>query len=620
MQLAAIRDEISHSPDVQFRHEVSRAHKAGALDDPSSSVKINDIDMVNMRSMLRLSWKMTRKLKSWLKEHNIASDCEKKVRAQEAKLIGDNLEGEWVPLQFHNEERKETEIIKTPLVKVTSLERKVMSLLDEYEKLNLLSFDDTGGEVWLKVGGDKGGSSFKMMMQIANVSKPNSVQNTTIVLMFDAVDNIFNLQLALQGFSAEIEHLTTTTWRGRPLRAFHFGDYEYLSKIYGLTGPNGRHCCLYCLVSKQDMMKPATERGERQSRTLATLEEHLHQFQHSGSKSAKDHFNVVRQPLVTIPIDQVCPPGLHISLGLFLKHFNSMEKACHQLDIQTVAYLAPQDAPSNLSKNMINMVERHRLEAMLAEKEEERKDLMEQLSCFILLYPEEAASQPVQLLQESVKEKDSEINDVKVDLNKSSKVSVASGMIAASLDQALQDMHVQRQAYHGKSFIGNHVHKCLKPDNIIRLTTRVADTMKQLCPDSEPLIREAERVAATYRNLFTLFGRCHVAINTCGFLKDDKINELESNIKDYLHFFRTNFPTESVPPKMHLLEEHIVPWLRRWRATMGTMGEQGGESVHAQINNIKRDLRGYNNDLDLLLRSVRGQWLASNPQTYKLYM
>eukprot|EP00057_Strongylocentrotus_purpuratus_P012628 XP_011667102.1 PREDICTED: uncharacterized protein LOC105439619 [Strongylocentrotus purpuratus] len=134
MQLAAIRDEISHSPDVQFRHEVSRAHKAGALDDPSSSVKINDIDMVNMRSMLRLSWKMTRKLKSWLKEHNIASDCEKKVRAQEAKLIGDNLEGEWVPLQFHNEERKETEIIKTPLVKVSSLERKVKSLLDEYEK------------------------------------------------------------------------------------------------------------------------------------------------------------------------------------------------------------------------------------------------------------------------------------------------------------------------------------------------------------------------------------------------------------------------------------------------------------------------------------------------------
>lgn len=108
---------------------------------------------------------------------------------------------------------------------------------------------------------------------------------------------------------------------------------------------------------------------------------------------------------------QVCPPGLHISLGLFLKHYNSMEKACHQLDLKTVAYLAPQDNPDNLSKNMVLMVEQHRLKALLAEKEEERKDLMEQLSCFILLYPEETASQPVHLLQEAVEEKDSEIND-----------------------------------------------------------------------------------------------------------------------------------------------------------------------------------------------------------------
>lgn len=92
--------------------------------------------------------------------------------------------------------------------------------------------------------------------------------------------------------------------------------------------------------------------------------------------------------------------------------------------------------------------------------------------------------------------------------------------------------------------------------------------------------------------------------------------QISRNIKDYLHLFRTNFTTEAVPPKMHLLKEHIVPWL----ATMGTMGEQGGESIHAQINNIKRDLQGYTNDLDLLLRSIRGQWLASNPQTYKLYM
>ena len=34
---------------------------------------------------------------------------------------------------------------------------------------------------------------------------------------------------------------------------------------------------------------------------------------------------------------QVCPPGLHISLGIFQKIFDSLEKACHQLDIKIAA-------------------------------------------------------------------------------------------------------------------------------------------------------------------------------------------------------------------------------------------------------------------------------------------
>ena len=34
------------------------------------------------------------------------------------------------------------------------------------------------------------------------------------------------------------------------------------------------------------------------------------------------------------------------------------------------------------------------------------------------------------------------------------------GVVASSLDEVLQKHKVQRQAYHGKAFVGNHVHKC----------------------------------------------------------------------------------------------------------------------------------------------------------------
>ena len=37
---------------------------------------------------------------------------------------------------------------------------------------------------------------------------------------------------------------------------------------------------------------------------------------------------------------------------------------------------------------------------------------------------------------------------------------------------------------------------------------------------------------------------------------------------------------------MHMLEMHVVPWLKRWGVGLEIMGEQGAESIHAAINNI----------------------------------
>lgn len=51
-------------------------------------------------------------------------------------------------------------------------------------------------------------------------------------------------------------------------------------------------------------------------------------------------------------------------------------------------------------------------------------------------------------------------------------------------------------------------------------------------------------------------------------------------------FYRTSFPEASVPPKFHMLEEHVVPWLREMgnSVAFGLMGEQGAESIHRWFN------------------------------------
>ena len=68
-------------------------------------------------------------------------------------------------------------------------------------------------EIWVKLGGDKGGGSFKMTFQVCNVEHPNSHVNTCAFCVFEAPDNITNLRIALEQFRDQVDCLETKTWR-----------------------------------------------------------------------------------------------------------------------------------------------------------------------------------------------------------------------------------------------------------------------------------------------------------------------------------------------------------------------------------------------------------------------
>ncbi len=54
-------------------------------------------------------------------------------------------------------------------------------------------------------------------------------------------------------------------------------------------------------------------------------------------------------------------------------------------------------------------------------------------------------------------------------------------------------------------------------------------------------------------------------------------------------FYRNSFPLASITPKLHLLEDHMVPFIRRFGVGFGFLGEQGVESIHARFNGIRRN-------------------------------
>ena len=138
--------------------------------------------------------------------------------------------------------------------------------------------------------------------------------------------------------------------------------------------------------------------------------------------------------------------------------------------------------------------------------------------------------------------------------------------------------------------------------------------MAQKCTEIMPKAREVHN---KHLKAITLFGKCHNRYNG-GVISDEDMNKLgmkiqilflvvtvvtfytERDIEEFLVFYRTNFPNATVLPKMHILEDHVVPWLRKNGVGSGLVGEQGAESIHAHLSKLETQYSGVANPLERL--------------------
>jgi len=77
---------------------------------------------------------------------------------------------------------------------------------------------------------------------------------------------------------------------------------------------------------------------------------------------------------------------------------------------------------------------------------------------------------------------------------------------------------------------------------------------------------------------------------------------------------RESFPQATVLPEMHFMEEHMIPWLKRWQVGFGLMGEQGAESIHANFNSIESN-KSIPNKVDRLCCVMHEHHLCTAPST-----
>ena len=82
----------------------------------------------------------------------------------------------------------------------------------------------------------------------------------------------------------------------------------------------------------------------------------------------------------------------------------------------------------------------------------------------------------------------------------------------------------------------------------------------------------------------------------------ESINRLDFGIAGFMIEYRRYFKT--VPPKVHILEDHVIPQLRTLGWSMGVGSEQGGEASHKLVKAVRQRFFNKSSDKDSILRAV----------------
>ena len=130
-------------------------------------------------------------------------------------------------------------------------------------------------------------------------------------------------------------HCRHSNGKAKEFARFSSVTMVFLTKVYGLSGAQSVHPCLYCTASKPHIQTPpAYNDGSITQGSLSQMKKDYRKFSRAGKGKTKAKFynNVIRKSLIQIDLDHVAPPYLHILLNIVKKHHNLLEKDCHALD------------------------------------------------------------------------------------------------------------------------------------------------------------------------------------------------------------------------------------------------------------------------------------------------
>jgi len=571
---------------------------------------ISSKDALALRTSVGLSYSQTRKLHRFVKKRGVKIESERKQREVQQDIQAAEFD---VKTETLTDAQGKT--TKTSVVHIKNLPDFIYKTLDKYDDNKELTWHDNGipeDEIWIKLGGDHGGGTFKLMLQVGNVKHPNSKFNTFLIAIVNTKDSADNLKKIIRDpFKKQIDELQQAEWKGKKIRVFLFGDYDFLLKMFGISGAQSTHPCLWCKATSQQLQHPRQVQTNC-PRTVANIKRDYGKYQRHGKqkKKAKMCNNVTSRPILNIPLVQVTPPYLHILLGVTKKHHVLLEESCHSLDLNIAQELAKETSTG--TDNSMSPQFRDYVAELQKKEQLEWDQILLQGNAFFTQAESDFPEEEIDELLDSVWDLQDRIDEI----DENNRLPYLSGPVGAYLETILNRNKIEVQAYHSRSFIGNHCHQYMKPAVYEDICGSVLGKTMEVT-DNHNLHREAEDIQVKFLQLNALYSTVHRLISHAKPLPsadEDQEGEIQAAIDRYMAFFRQAFPTTRVLPKQHILECHCVDFMRQWRFGLGLLGEQGGEECHAVVNAIKRRCLGMKQEVAQLMFIIKEQTTMSSPE------
>ena len=319
--------------------------------------------------------------------------------------------------------------------------------------------------------------------------------------------------------------------------------------------------------------------------------------------------NAIHEPLWPVSVWRVCPPYLQILLGVVKKHNDLLEDDCHNIDLQIAKEQAEMDTPEpvvniSLFDEYVSKMRRVRklTEDNLKKKKEYKFEKKNDE-----LQPKQK-DELLKALKSTIQQQQSMINT----LLEEATLHKLSGPVTSHLDKVLQDSNIKVQAFHSRSFTGNHCQKYLQEPTINELSQAVILQTTSLT-SNPTIVNCARETAEKFKALNMKFSIVHTAISHSRYVPDSDLESIQATIIDYLAEYRAHYPNKMYP-KLHMLEDHIIPWIRMTGFGMGLMGEQGGESAHKTFNELTRRYGGMPDPVKRLNSMMKAHLTATHPQ------